>query len=226
MAPLDSQMKEFKKTIIGGYNTGQVDDFKGRITRDFEKMQQENKQLQLEVDSLNERLEYYKNMERALQDTMLLAEQTARNTQREAHEKAEQLLLESTLESNQMVADAKEEVYTIKKNIADLQKQYQAVKGQIKDILQNQLEVLDTLTLEPQEAAIGAEDQLNPLDQIDINPIAPTSSEDIGDDLDTSLHMDEDDRYGSNKGNSEDEEEETEDFYTKEYQIIDEEDVI
>lgn len=185
MKPIDIEIKVFKRARFGGYNSDDVDEFLDEVIKAFEDIGRENLDLQQNIARLNEQLDYYKTMETTLKNTMILAEKTAEETKSIAKEKAEQILLEGTFKSDQMIEQARQEVYTVKQNIDDLQKQYQSAKIQIKQMLQGQLEILDTQTLTGEEFTS-----------------IPENTTDIA------------------------KEYVEENYYTKEYQIIDEEDAI
>ncbi|HHX60733.1 MAG TPA: DivIVA domain-containing protein [Epulopiscium sp.] len=184
MTPVDIEMKEFKKARFGGYNADDVNEFLDEVIRAFEEEQRENIALKQKITSLNENLDYYKTMETTLQNTMILAEKTSQETRMLAEEKAEQLILEGTFKSDQIVEKARQDVYTIKQSIDDLQHQYNSAKIQIKQMLQTQLEILDTQTISVEVFNTIPEETTEKMELIE------------------------------------------EDYYTKEYQIINEEDAI
>ena len=212
MTPLDIEMKEFSKSFLG-YNAAEVDSFLEQIMKMLGDLNQDKVELEHKIDRLNEKLDHYKSIEQTLQDTMILAEKTSRQREEEANKEAEKIILEGTFKSDQMVEKARQEVYAIKQNIDGLQKQYNTAKIQMKQMLENQLEILD--------ATCKDTDELNIL----TNDMTETS-DDLSDELDLedkdTLNNDtlNNDYYG--EGGYYD----NEDFYTKEYQIINEEDVI
>ena len=175
LTPIDIEMKEFKRARIGGYHIDDVNEFLDEVIRSFEEVHRENIELKDKIILLNESISYYKSMEVTLQNTLILAEKTAQDTKAIATQKSEQIVLEGTFKADQMIQDARQEVYKITQNIYDLQKQYQSAKIQIKKMLQAQMEILET-------------------QNISIKEIPKTSKE--------------------------------KEFYTKEYQIITEEDAI
>lgn len=181
MKPIDIEMKEFKKARFGGYNADDVNEFLDEVIKVFENTQRHNNELKHKIASLNEQLDYYKTMETTLKNTMILAEKTSQETKALATEKAEQIILEGTFRSDQMIEQARQEVYAVKQDMDDLQKQYQSAKIQVKQMLQAQLEILETQTVSIKGFNTIPEDTTKAIE---------------------------------------------EDYYTKEYQIINEEDAI
>lgn len=180
MTPIDIEIKVFKKAKFGGYNTDDVNIFLDEVIRAFEDLQRRNIELEQKVVHGKEQLDYYKTMETTLKNTMILAEKTSEETRAIATEKAEQIMLEGAFKSDQMIEKARQEVYTVKQNIDDLQQQYKSAKIQMRQLLQTQLEILETQGISGEE----------------FNSIAEET---------TTVE---------------------EDYYTKEYQIINEEDAI
>ncbi len=189
MKPIDIELKIFKKARFGGYSADDVNEFLDDVIRAFEDLERDNAELVQKISSLEERLDYYKTMEVTLQNTLILAEKTAQETKTVATEKAEQIILEGTFKADQMTDQARQEVYNIKQNIDDLQKQYKSAKIQMKQLLQGQLEILETQTISGEI----------------FNTIPENTMETIEANIEST---------------------DEEDYYTKEYQIINEEDAI
>ena len=143
LTPIDIEMKEFKKAIIRGYSVDDVNEFLHEVLKAFETVHKENIELKDKIKLLNENVTYYKTMEETLKNTLVLAEKTAQETKTAAYQKSEQILKEGVLKSDQMIQDARQEVYQITQKINDLQKQYKYAKIQIKKMLKTQMEMLD-----------------------------------------------------------------------------------
>lgn len=159
LTPIDIEMKEFKRAKIGGYHVDDVNDFLDQVIKSFEDIHRENIELKDKIILLNESISYYKSMEVTLQNTLILAEKTAGETKAMANQKAEQIVLEGNFKADQMIQDARQEVYEITQNIYDLQKQYQSSKIQIKKMLQAQMEILETQKVITKEIPKVAKDK-------------------------------------------------------------------
>lgn len=151
MTPIDIEIKQFKRAKFGGYHIDDVNEFLDEVIKAFEDLQRENIQLQDKVKLLNQNLDYYKTMETTLKNTLILAEKTSEETKAVAADKAEQIISDGTFKSDQMLEKARQEVYTVKQNIDDLKKQYQSAKIQIKQLLQTQLQILESQELSGNE---------------------------------------------------------------------------
>ncbi len=151
LTPVDIELKEFKRARIGGYQVDDVNEFLDEVIKSFEEVHRENIELKDKIILLNESISYYKSMESTLQNTLILAEKTAQETKSLAYQKSEQIVLDGTLKADQMIQDARHEVYEITQNIHHLKKQYESTKIQIKKILESQMEILENQTITTQE---------------------------------------------------------------------------
>ena len=84
ITPLDIENKKFSKQMMNGYNVEEVDDFLDDLTVDYSKNYKEITELRAKVEELNKSLEHYKTIETTLQNTLVMAQSTARRAIRQA----------------------------------------------------------------------------------------------------------------------------------------------
>ena len=77
ITPLDIENKKFGKQMMNGYSVEEVDDFLDDLTVDYSKNYKEISELRSKVDELNASLTHYKTIETTLQNTLLMAQETA-----------------------------------------------------------------------------------------------------------------------------------------------------
>lgn len=82
-------------------------------------------------------------MEATIQNALVLAEKTAQDTKTLAYEKADQIKKDAEQKAEGILDQAKKDIYTLSNKIEELKKQYLAMKVQIKQMLQAQLEILE-----------------------------------------------------------------------------------
>src|SRR5688572_4423055 len=85
LTPLDLEIMVCRRGLRG-YRTREVQEFMKRITVDYERLYKENLDLKEKVEELEERLNAYRQMEKTLNDTLYLAQETA-NEMKAAGEK-------------------------------------------------------------------------------------------------------------------------------------------
>ncbi|PKM95940.1 MAG: hypothetical protein CVU84_03820 [Firmicutes bacterium HGW-Firmicutes-1] len=142
LTPLDIESKVFTKSFQG-YNTTEVKTFIKEILTHYEKFYKENIELKDKLNTLQEAVQYYKNIETTLQNTLILAERTAEETKTGARQRANQIEKEAQLKADVMVNDAKNEIISINKIKEELIRNFDHSKIQIRQYLKTQLEITE-----------------------------------------------------------------------------------
>ena len=76
LTPVDIHNKEFSRSFRG-FNQEEVDDFLDQVVNDYEMLYRDNHQMKKEIELCNKQLEQYHQLEKNLQDTLLVAQRTA-----------------------------------------------------------------------------------------------------------------------------------------------------
>ncbi|MGM9539361.1 DivIVA domain-containing protein [Anaerovibrio sp.] len=76
LTPVDIHNKEFSRSFRG-FNQEEVDDFLDQVVNDYEMLYRDNHQMKKEMELCNKQLEQYHQLEKNLQDTLLVAQRTA-----------------------------------------------------------------------------------------------------------------------------------------------------
>ena len=142
LTPLDIENKKFSKQIMNGYNVDEVDDFLDEIGVDFAKKQKEVNEASKKIEELNASLEHYKNIEETLQNTLLMAQSTAEEVQNVAKQKAEQIINEAKAIGQKEADSLSSQITLKKKELEDLQKQFDIYKAKMESLLISQLELI------------------------------------------------------------------------------------
>ena len=77
LTPLDIENKKFSKQIVNGYSVEEVDDFLDDLTKDYEKLYKEVADSKNKLEDMQESISKYKNIESTLQNTLVMAQNTA-----------------------------------------------------------------------------------------------------------------------------------------------------
>ena len=142
LTPLDIENKKFSKQIMNGYNVEEVDDFLDEIGVDFAKKQKEVNEASKKIEELNASLEHYKNIEETLQNTLLMAQSTAEEVKNIAKQKAEQIVTDAKASSQKEVDFIQNQILMKKKELEDVQKQFDIYKAKMESLLISQLELI------------------------------------------------------------------------------------
>lgn len=103
LTPMDIHDHQFKKAFRG-YSENEVDDFLDRVVSDFEKLLRENDRLKNQVNTNEKELEKYRNLEKSINDTLMVAQRTADEVIASARKNADEIK-ESTARDCQQIKD-------------------------------------------------------------------------------------------------------------------------
>ena len=142
LTPLDIENKKFSKQIMNGYNVDEVDDFLDEIGVDFAKKQKGVNEASKKIEELNASLEHYKNIEETLQNTLLMAQSTAEEVKNIAKQKADQIVTDAKASSQKEVDFIQNQILMKKKELEDVQKQFDIYKAKMESLLISQLELI------------------------------------------------------------------------------------
>lgn len=90
LTPVDINNKEFEKGFRG-YKQDDVDDFLDQVVNDYEMLYRDNNRLKKEIELNNKQLDQYHQLEKNLQDTLLVAQRTADEVVNTANTRGEEI---------------------------------------------------------------------------------------------------------------------------------------
>lgn len=144
MTPVDIRNKEFRKGVRG-YQTEEVEKFLDVVSKEFEVLYTENFELREKVQHYEQELKQYKQLEGTLQQTMVLAQQTAEEVKQSARHEAELMLKSAEQEKTQKLLDVQKKYDEVNAEIEELLKRKEMIRTQLKSFLRAQLDLADAL---------------------------------------------------------------------------------
>ena len=142
ITPLDIENKKFGKQMMNGYSVEEVDDFLDDLTVDYSRNYKEITELKNKVEELNSSLMHYKSIESTLQNTLLMAQETAEDVKNVAKQKAEQIINDAKAASEKRVNELNQEIAQKQRMLDDVKKQFDIYKAKMESLLISQLELL------------------------------------------------------------------------------------
>ena len=103
-----------------GYKKKEVEAFLLEIQKSYLELYKENEDLKEKASVLSEGVQYYKNLEKTLQKSLVLAEKTSNETITTAESKARAIEQEAKTKANMMINDAQKELNQIHNQIISL----------------------------------------------------------------------------------------------------------
>ncbi len=145
ITPLDIENKKFSKQMMNGYNVEDVDDFLDELVIDYEKNYKELAEANEKIDKLTNELEQYRNLEKTLQNTLVMAQSTAEEVKVVAKQQADQLIAEAKAKAEEIQREGNEsslkQLDEIDKQIAIKEERFEEVKKQF-DVYKAKMESL------------------------------------------------------------------------------------
>lgn len=142
LTPIDIQNKTLKAGM--GYKKSDVDELIVEIYTDYDTLYRKNAELREKMHVLSEGIQYYKKIEKSIQGALMLAEQTAAETQRVAEEKAAAIIAQANNQAAAIVADAKRERGDLESFSRELLQEYERYRLNFRHMMSAQIEMLDS----------------------------------------------------------------------------------
>ncbi|MBQ7953909.1 MAG: DivIVA domain-containing protein [Clostridia bacterium] len=141
LTPLDIQNKEFKR-VFSGYSMQEVDEFLNLVIDGYEKLYKENMDCKDRITKLEENLNQYKNIESTLQSTLLIAQTAGEQVQKNAEEKAANIIADANNKSKEIVANSFEEVKKLEYRYEEIKRGIDVYTAKMTALLESQLGLL------------------------------------------------------------------------------------
>lgn len=148
ITPLDIENKKFSKQMVNGYSVDEVDDFLDDLTVEYEKLFKENSEYKNEIVKLKEDMEHYKTIENTLQSTLMMAQTTAEEVKEVAKQQAEQIINDAKSNAQKEADSLDNQIVLKKKELEDVQKQFDVYKAKMESLLISQLELIKDINKE------------------------------------------------------------------------------
>ena len=112
LTPLDIQNKSFP-VKMRGYEKDEVDDFLDLIVRDYEDAVQKNRELEKALKHAEEKLEYFNELKDALNQSIIVAQDTADKVKTSASKESEVIVTSAQNKADEMVAKAEKRAHQL-----------------------------------------------------------------------------------------------------------------
>ena len=136
-------MPEKFKTTFNGYNKEDVNSFIRSVTKEYESMLERLKKSDAENEELKKKLVEYQNLENTLRRSLLIAEESNKELRRVAKNESIQMVEEARRNASRIVNDALIKAERIEANADALKRRAIMYKRKIKQLLDEQNQMLD-----------------------------------------------------------------------------------
>lgn len=147
ITPMDINNKEFKKALRG-YNSEEVDEFLDEVVDNYEELFKENAILKERISALNDKVDHYSKIENTIQNTLLLAQNTAEQAKATAQKEAD-IIVKNANETAQRILDkAHNDVLQINDEYDRVKQEFVKFRAKFRNFMNTQLETFDDLERE------------------------------------------------------------------------------
>ncbi|WP_281888091.1 DivIVA domain-containing protein [Paenibacillus sp. YYML68] len=141
LTPLDIHNKEFGRSFRG-YDEDEVNEFLDQVIKDYEALIRENKELQNQLASIQERLEHFSSIEETLSKTIIVAQEAADEVKSNAKKEAQLILKEAEKNADRIINDSLVKSRKVSVEIEELKKQASIYRTRFRTLVEAQLELL------------------------------------------------------------------------------------
>lgn len=108
LTPLDIQNKTFTKQMRG-FSVQEVDEFLDEVTKDYSALLRQNRDYEKNIKHLEEKLRYFNELKEALNQSIIVAQETADQVKDSAQKEAEVIVSDANTESSELLLRTKKE---------------------------------------------------------------------------------------------------------------------
>lgn len=142
--PNEIRTKEFARSIRG-YDCAEVRKFLEDIASEFENIQALNAKLGERIIGLETSLKNYTEVEKALQQTFMQAQETTGKAIETARKEAQLIVREAEVTASRTTEKARNDLGSLKEQITILQARKDAIISRLKMLLTSELDLIKTL---------------------------------------------------------------------------------
>lgn len=151
LTPLDLRNQTFAKKSFGGYDPQEVHAFLAQAANELEKQSRHRTELTERLKISEERVNYYKLIERTLQDSVLTMQKTMDESKRNAEREAELIIAEAKARAIREVEETKRRADSLRSEIETLKGQRTNYFIRIRALIRSQEELLAAMEREQSE---------------------------------------------------------------------------
>ncbi|WP_103664181.1 DivIVA domain-containing protein [Gracilimonas amylolytica] len=119
LTPLEIKQQTFEKNLRG-YDTADVQAFLTLVSNEFEHLLNKNKELEQEIDKLQDRVKHYERVEDALHETLQTAKESVEQKMTGARQEAKSTIEKAEMEANAIIQEANHNRQQIRQSILRL----------------------------------------------------------------------------------------------------------
>lgn len=142
LSPVDIHNKEFTRGFRG-YNEDEVNEFLDQIIKDYEITIREKKDLEKEVEKLNEKVSHFINIEDTLNKSIVIAQETAEELKANARKESKLIIKEAEKNADRIINEALGQSRKIAIEMEEIKRQAKVFRTRLKMLIEAQLDMVN-----------------------------------------------------------------------------------
>ncbi len=138
-------------TTISGYDKNEVHSFVNEVTREYESMLTKLKDRDLKIRNLEDQLKKYESMEQTLKRAIFVAEDASNQIKRIARDESRTIVEDAKKNASRIINDALIKAEKTEIEADELRRKIKLYKRRIKEVLEEQLDMVDDIDKIPFE---------------------------------------------------------------------------
>lgn len=145
LTALEIKQQQFDKSLRG-YDTAEVNAFLGLVSSEWEHMVSKVKDMEAQIEKLNDKLKHYERVEQALHETLQTAKDSADQKLVGAKKDAKNIIEKAEIEADSIVREANQQRQQIRQSVLMLLDRREEIIGGIRSYLDIASESLKQFT--------------------------------------------------------------------------------
>ena len=180
LSPMDVKNRQVNVKKKRYYDKEEMDEYLELIFENYKELYNENQELNKNVKTLSDGVQYYRSIETTMQKALVLAEKTAKETKDAAQLKAEAMEKDAAQKAEKIVCQAEQEYEQIRDKCLQLVQKFNQYKMQLRQVATAQLEMITSDNFDvysPEIEAIQEEKQAIPVYEERVREEQPPAEE-------------------------------------------------
>lgn len=119
LTPLEIKQQQFEKSLRG-YDVAEVQGFLNMVSNEYEQLQNRTRELEGEIEKLNDRVKHYERVEEALHETLQTTKESVTQKMDNARLEARSIIEKAEHEADEIIQKANNQRSTIRQSIMRL----------------------------------------------------------------------------------------------------------
>lgn len=141
LTPVDIHNKEFSRKMRG-YDEDEVNEFLDQIIKDYEIVLREKRELEEQINGMDERLGHFSTIEDTLHKSIVVAQEAAEEVKGNAMKEAKLIIREAEKNADRIVNESLSKARKIAIEIEELKKQSKVFRTRFRMLIEAQLDLL------------------------------------------------------------------------------------